>query len=195
MIEKQTLAFDDIEANETYKHCRFSHSTRMIRLSDVHFESCEFANQSFTDSEWLDCTFKNIHLANLDFSNSIFYRCCFEQCQLLGTNFSNNRWKNSQILDSRCSYLNFSGSTLEQTVIKESTLQEAFFQDVTVTKNLKFMQCELSRADFLDTKLTGIDFSESSFDRLIFSPHLIKGAVLSSYQATQFLALMGVKIN
>lgn len=195
MIENQTFSLDEVEAGESYKNCQFTYSSEIIHVSDVTFERCEFQNQEFQRSEWLDCTFKDIIFSNLSFSESVFYRCRFEHCQLLGTNFIDNRWKETRISDSRCDYINFSESVLEKCFFENTSLKEAYFQSLTVKKSLVFDSCQLEQADFLGTKLATIDFSKSEFENIVFSPNLLKGAIISHYQAAQMIGMLGVKIK
>lgn len=195
MIENKTLSLDEIEASETYRGCTFTNSSQAVRVSEVTFERCEFQSREFIRSEWLDCTFKSMIFSNMNLSESIFYRCQFEYCQLLGTNFSLNRWKQTTVKDSRCDYLSMSQSIIEGCHWQASSLKEAFFQEVTIKKELSFDQCELSQADFSETKLANIDFSTSEFESLSFSPEHLKGASFSHYQAAQLLAMMGVYIK
>lgn len=195
MIENKKMTFDEIISNEIYKSCEFTYGIYNIKISDVQFENCNFQGQEFSNSEWLDCTFKNMIFSNYDFSESIFYRCKFEQSQLLGTIFSDNHWKDCEVIDSQCEFINYSGATLENVIIKQTKLKEAYFQEVIIKKGLKFNTCELTGADFSETKLANIDFSKSIFEELIFSPQLIKGAIISPYQATQFLELLGFEIK
>jgi hypothetical protein len=53
----------------------------------------------------------------------------------------------------------------------------------------------MNQADFSETKLAQVDFSTSEFETLYFSPQLMKGAIISQYQAVQMMAMMGVKIR
>ncbi len=62
-------------------------------------------------------------------------------------------------------------------------------------RNCRFLPCEMNQADFSETKLAQVDFSTSEFEILYFSPQLMKGAVISQYQAVQMMAMMGVKIR
>lgn len=195
MIENKILSLDEIESNETYKACTFTNNSQAVHVSEVIFESCEFESREFIRSEWLDCTFKSMIFSNMNLSESIFYRCRFEHCQLLGTNFSLNRWKQTTVKDSRCDYLSMSQSIIESCHWQTSSLKEAFFQEVTIQKEVSFDQCELSQADFSETKLANIDFSSSEFDSLYFSPTYLKGAIFAHYQAPQLLSMMGVRIK
>ncbi len=126
MIENKTFPIDQLEAGETYRNCRWLPSAKGVSFSDIVFEHCEFEEQRFTHSEWLDCIFKNSVLSNQDFSASVFYRCVFEHCQLLGTNFSTNRWKETRVVDSRGDYLNFSESIIEKNSF-EQIFKRSFF--------------------------------------------------------------------
>lgn len=194
MIENQELQLDEIEEGRQYRNCRFNPGDQFVYVTNVIFENCEFSSEMIR-SEWLDCIFKKSILSNINFSDSIFYRCQFEQCQMLGTIFAKNRWKETTFNDVRADYSNFSESHLEKVQFITSQLKEASFQALTIKKGLTFTNCLLNQADFMDTKLNGIDFSTSDFDELLFTPTLLKGAKISSQQASSILAMMGVKIS
>lgn len=194
MIKNQQLMLDEIEEGNHYRNCQFTYGIQPIYATEVTFENCEFPEEMMR-SEWLDCSFKKSILSNINFAESIIYRCRFGQCQMLGTNFSKNRWKDTQFTDVRADYSNFSESIFEKVQFSKTQLLEASFQAMTIKKGMIFIECLLNDADFMDTKLNGIDFSKSDFEQLIFSPSLLKGAKISSQQASHILAMMGVKIS
>lgn len=195
VIENRKLSFDEIEPGEHYKNCIFLTSPISKRINDATFEKCEFEQTEFQGSEWLDCDFIHMSFSNYIFSKSIFYRCMFEKCQLIGVAFIENKWKASQVMDSRADYVNFTGSTLESIIFKEISLKEAFFQEVKVNKKLIFDKADLSGADFLHTKLAGVDFSKSTFDSLRFSPDHVMGVKINPLQAVPLLNFLGVDIS
>lgn len=195
MIENKILNLDELEAYETYCYCQFTASSNHLHLTDISFEHCIFPEQDYSRTEFLDCHFKNIVFSNYNFSGSVFYRCTFERCQLLGTVFSENRWKDTKIIASRCEYIHCNKAILENIMITDTNLKEAFFQDVSIKNGLTFIRCDLSMADFSETSLADVDFSASDFDTLVFSPHLLRGVILEPFQAAQFMLLLGAIIK
>lgn len=113
----------------------------------------------------------------------------------MGTDFSNNHWKNTIIIDSKADYLNLSGSKIETSQFEKSSLVSAYFQNMQIKKGLKFTQCELDKADFLDTDLVGVDISKSFFETLNVTIDQVRGCIISPVQAIAFISLLGVKIN
>lgn len=195
MITKQRLSLDEVVPGEIYEDCLFLYSSERIHVDSIKFKNCEFQQTDFSDSEWLDCQIESCHFLNNDFSSSVFYRTIFNKCQLMGTDFSNNHWKNTIIIDSKADYLNLSGSKIETSQFEKSSLVSAYFQNMQIKKRLKFTQCELDKADFLDTALVGVDISKSFFETLNVTTDQVRGCIISPVQAIAFISLLGVKIN
>lgn len=195
MIENKKMSLDDIETGEYYKNCYFNYSSDRIRFSEVIFDSCEFQQNDFRNSEWLDCKFIHLNLSNYLFANSIFYRCEFEKCQLTGADFSKNKWKANLISDSKANYLSLDSTSIDNCKFQDTKLKDSFFQAVKINNGLVFKNCELEDADFLDTNLNSVDFSTSYFDTLNISPNLIKGCIINSLQASLLISLLGMKIK
>lgn len=195
MIKKQRLSLDEVVPGETYEECLFLYSVDRIHIDSVKFKNCEFQQTDFSDSEWLDCQLEKCHFLNNDFTSSIFYRTTFEKCQLMGVDFSNNQWKNTLVTNSKSDYINLSGSKIENSQFEKSILFGSYFQDVTIKKGLKFVQCELDKTDFLDTSLVGVDISSSYFKILNVATNQVRGCTISPQQVIAFVSLLGVKIK
>lgn len=195
MIENKRMSLDDVEVAEHYKDCLFSYSSGSLHFSEVTFENCEFQQTEFSRSEWLDCQFIHMDLSNNVINESFFYRCTFDNCQLMGVDFSGNKWKSNKVVACKGDYVSFSCASIENCSFVETSLRESFFQEVKIKKGLKFDNCLLNQADFLETHLAGVDFSKSLFDSVIFSPELLKGCTINHIQATNLIALLGVKVN
>lgn len=195
IVEARQLPLDEVESGVHYKNCSFDYSEDLLRFSNVTFEKCTFQQTVFDHSEWLDCQFIQVNFSNFSLSNSVFYRCKFDKCQLTGTNFDHNHWKNNEVNECKGNYLNLSDSALEACRFLDTYLPEAYFQSAKIKKSCHFIRCELESADFLDTPLKGVDFSESLFTDLRVSPNQLKECVINPYQAAVFVRLLGVKIK
>lgn len=194
MITKQELPLDATVAGETYEQCHFDYAQDMIKLDRVHFINCTFEQKDFKFSEWLDCTLTQCRLPNADFSNSLIYRTKFMNCQLTGVNFTRNRWHDSTVSDCQGMYLIMAESILKNCQFNETKLTDSSFQSVRVQSKLVFSECELSGADFTDTALNHVDISKANFESLTFTPSLIRGLKINSWQAAMLLGEMGVDV-
>jgi hypothetical protein len=54
---------------------------------------------------------------------------------------------------------------------------------------------DFSDADFSDSPLAGLDFSESTIDRIRVSMNQIKGLTINSEQASMLIRLLGVEVK
>lgn len=189
------LAFEDIEPGNTYENCRFATSMQEIRVSDVTFKQCQFEQDNFGGSEWLDCTFNNSSFANDRFEGSTFYRDQFESCQLIGVEFQENNWKNCTINDSRADYANFSGPKLNHCTFTDSSFKEVYFRYLKLVGGLKTSRCNFEGASFVNTKLKGVDLSQSEFGYLEVNPDDLKGLTINQFQAASLIGLLGVNVK
>ena len=103
--------------------------------------------------------------------------------------------ENTLVTNSKADYINLSGSKIENSQLEKSSLVDSYFQDVTIKKSLKFIQCELDKTDFLGTSLVGVDISSSYFETLNVTTDQVRGCIISPQQAITFVSLLGVKIN
>jgi uncharacterized protein YjbI with pentapeptide repeats len=194
VIENQTLAFDQIEENETYQNCHFTFSNRLIRLMDVTLIKCTFDQQDFSTGEFVDCQWINCELANTNFANCVFYDNRFATCLLTGVDFSNNDWKQVVVEACKTDYFKVSGSRLTNCQFNHSHMIASYFQEVIVKKGLVFDHSEIDQTDFTGTAMTGINLADSQFSDLMVTPALLRGCKINAYQAALFVALIGMEV-
>ncbi|MFD1126442.1 pentapeptide repeat-containing protein [Lentilactobacillus raoultii] len=195
-IRKQTLGLDDVEVDHDYVDCTFRVSNQPIRISDVTFDHCQFEQTNFDQSDWNFVVFKGCQFLNASFHQSYFSNSQFIGSQLMGADFSvGTKLTNVSVTDTNLRYANFSESTMVKVHFNQVNLQETAFQAVTLKKGLVFSQCNLDQSDFLDTKLKGIDLSQSRFETLTVSPELIRGLIINPWQARSLIGLLGVVVK
>jgi uncharacterized protein YjbI with pentapeptide repeats len=195
LVTDKRLRFEDIEAGNTYTNCAFATSMATIRVSDAVFNHCQFEQDHFGGSEWLDCTFNDISFANCRFEGSTFYRDQFKGCQLIGAEFIENNWKKCTISDSRVDYANFSSSKMAHCRFGDSSFKEVYFRYLKLVGGLQTSGCEFEGASFVATKLAGVDLSESEFGYLEVNPDDLKGLTINQFQAASLVGLLGVKVK
>ncbi|WP_054655820.1 pentapeptide repeat-containing protein [Lentilactobacillus kisonensis] len=194
-IINKKLAFEDIEPGNQYTDCTFTTSMQAVRVSDVTFHQCQFEQDNFGGSEWLDCRFVNVSFANKRFEGSTFYRDQFESCQLIGTEFQENNWKDCVISGSQVDYANFSSSKINRCRFDDASFKEVYFRYLKLVGGLKTSGCNFEGASFVGTKLKGVDLSQSEFGYLEVNPDDLKGLIINQFQAASLIGLLGVKIK
>lgn len=195
MISEQQLSLDQIEAGESYEKCHLTYSDERLSFEGVTLKNCTFDQSDFSHSEWDNCVFEGCEFLNNNFTESFFYQTKFSKCRLMGADFSGSTLLKSTIVDSKADYLNLSATKLEECSFLDSSLQEAYFQEVKIKKGLNFQRCDLDGTDFLGTSLKGVDLSSSLFESLNVEPRLLKGCQISITQAAVFVGLLGIKFK
>lgn len=194
-ITGETLSLDAVAAGNQYVDCELTYSNQDIRVEEVTFDKCRFQQTDFKGSEWLDCNFRGCQFLNCQFQQSYLYRCAFNACQLLGSDFTEARLKDMTIVDSRADYANFAEAVLTGVTLTDTRLLEASFQAVTVKRYLNFNRCDLTRADFTESRLKLVDLRSSQITALAFTPGLVRGCQIDPLQAVTFAAALGLDIQ
>ncbi|NLR10313.1 MULTISPECIES: pentapeptide repeat-containing protein [Lactobacillaceae] len=194
-ITDKTVALDDLEPGNHYVNCDLTYSNQDIRMEEISFDKCHFQQTDFKASEWMDCTFQGCQFLNCQFRQSYLYRCAFKGCQLLGSDFTGARLKDTTIVDSRADYANFAEAVFTGVTLTDTRLLEASFQMMTVKRSLNFNRCDLTRADFTESRLKLVDLRSSNIDALAFTPGLVRGCKIDPLQAVTFAAALGLDIQ
>ncbi|RRG17665.1 pentapeptide repeat-containing protein [Weissella viridescens] len=194
-MHDETLTFTDLIYGSTYTNCTIHDDGSLIRLDTMTFEKCTFSDIDFAESEILDVCFNHCDFSNMDWSTSIVYRTHFENCRLVGTDFAQAQLKDVQYENCHALYANFSEAKMTNVNFTSTPLTESYFQNLSAIKKTTFNDCTMDGADFGGTPLKGVDFSNSTFDSLVFSPELMTGCSLTQAQAAIFMTNLGVKIK
>lgn len=62
-------------------------------------------------------------------------------------------------------------------------------------QKLSFETCQLERSNFLETSLTGLDFSTATFSSLNFTAAKSRGLIISPLQALTIVQLLGFQLK
>lgn len=112
-----------------------------------------------------------MRFTNVRFEDSTYYfsDCVFENCDL-----ANATLRDASLL--RCSFV-----TRHLTGINR--------------KDVNFIACELTGANFSKTPLAGVDLHQSQFEQLTLEIDNLRGCTVNEQQAQQFLQLLQLHIK
>jgi len=168
-----------------------------ITISSSELINCSFINSRLKKAHFTDVLFQNCDLSNLQLSGSALTRVEFRGCKLTGTNLADANLYQVLFTDCRGEYLNLSGSKQREVHYQNCLLRGAAMDDCSFT-NVSFQACNLIEAEFYQTPLKGIDFTDSDIAGL--RVNLIqgcewKGATITSFQAVELARLLGANIR
>lgn len=194
VIENKTLSIDDLIPETTYRHCTLDYSNQDINVQQVTLDNCTFVQHDFTKSAWLDCTFIGLDWSNCQFGGGYFTGCTFKDTKLVGADLYNCGIIDLTLTDCLANYVNFSESIIKGLHASASRLQESYWTAVKFTRKIQFAHCDLTRADFGETKLKNLDFTTSELAGLRFDWHLAQGMKISPDQAPNLVGMMGITV-
>ncbi|MEI5994675.1 pentapeptide repeat-containing protein [Candidatus Enterococcus mansonii] len=178
-VKEQDLSYQDVR-NLVFRECHFDKLTmnrnhlERFECSNVLFDHCDFSN-----TEWIGASFHQVH---------------FRQCKLTGTNFAESYLRDCLFEDCLADYSSFSVTNQKVVTFKETSLNDTEFVEVS-WNNLLFEQCSLTGSNWFHTKLAGMDFTKTTFEKIAFSKELLKGLIVTQEQAITIAAGLGLIIE
>ncbi|WP_422784836.1 pentapeptide repeat-containing protein [Sporolactobacillus laevolacticus] len=91
-------------------------------------------------------------------------------------------------------YASFYGTNMKQVVFDECVLSGSDFSSATLSK-INFGQSNIDKAQFLTTKLEGIDLSSCSFQSIAVTVECLSGCIISPEQAAIFAKALGLIVK
>jgi len=166
---------------------------RGAELRSCVLKRCNLRGIRWTRASFTDVIFENCDLSNARFYEGYFQRVQFIGCKMMGADAVDARLRNVAFDDSILRMLNLSGAKLTCVRFKDCDLSEAALRMLQEMKRVGFDRCDLTRAELAGTKLKGIDLTSCKLEgiQLTGAPEL-RGAYVSSEQAIQLSALLGV---
>ncbi|MBE6836971.1 MAG: pentapeptide repeat-containing protein [Ruminococcus sp.] len=159
-------------------------------------KNCRFNNTKAYKVEFYDTEFKNCDFSGCDMTEGIFKRCRFVNCKGVGVNFSRGSFMD--VTFERCvmEYVNFSATRFDFTEFNESNIKFGEMASC-VLRNTVFSESNLARVNFAKTPLKGIDLTSCEIDGIMVSEGFseLKGAIVTSYQASELAVLLGLDIR
>lgn len=129
-------------------------------LEQVRFFNCTFS--TIAGVLFSDCIFDGCNFSNVAFTNCKLDNVTFKNSKLTGTDFSKARDFGFQISCDNCilDYAILEGKKLNKSTFANCRIQGTDFTQADLSK-CKFYQCDFSDAIFMNTNLTGVDFTTS----------------------------------
>ena len=117
-------------------------------------------------------------------------------CKLLGSDLSAARLRSVRFTECPMRMVNLSACKINQVVFSDCQLTEAGLQSLAEIKNLTLNNCDLTRAELLNTKLFGLDLTTCQLDGILLqgAPEL-RGAIVTASQALALSSLLGLRIK
>ncbi|GEK29313.1 pentapeptide repeat-containing protein [Furfurilactobacillus siliginis] len=194
-IRDQTLSLDDVEPDTVYVNCTFTVSNQALHLMDVTFDHCIFEQTNFDDVDFTRVHWHHSQVPNASWQRSTWFECQLESLQLAGGDFSQAVLRGTTFSACKLTYANFSEMRAEHSRFLNCDLLESAFQAVTVKKGLDFAGSRITDADFVETQLAGFDWHEAEFEALRLDSRLVRGLIVSQYQAAQLIGMFGIEVK
>ncbi|WP_338543746.1 pentapeptide repeat-containing protein [Paenibacillus tundrae] len=198
LLDDETVHF--LTSKSEYDHKRFEHMTLANQeATKVSFEKVWFKNVIISESsleycEFTDVIFENCDFSNVNLANAFIHRAHWKNCKLIGTDFSDSRLKNVSFSNSLMDYANFRFSNMKHLAWEECSLISTDLSYL-VSEQLEFSRCKMDQALMHGTKLNGVNLSTCDFDVIGVDIENLKGCVISPYQASTFVGLLGMIIQ
>ncbi len=169
-----------------------------ISLDHLEFYECVFENIEFTESMkecmFVDAVMDHCDLSNVDLRNSLFRRVQFRNCRMTGTDLSGSRFQDVSFQEIQAGYINFNGSRFTRVHFENAVMDHAGMS-MCEQKDLEIHSCRLEHAEFFQTRLNGVDLSDSEIDDLTVTPESLQGLTVNEEQAAAFAALFGLIVK
>ncbi|MGD8457395.1 MAG: pentapeptide repeat-containing protein [Anaerolineales bacterium] len=170
---------------ESFKNLKYAGKTiESAAFFECAFTECAFQEAIFTNCQFKQCTFENCDLSMLKVKGCTFVETDFKHSKVIGVNWMEAAWDTAGFLRAlsfeHCT-INFSiffGLTLKEIIIKDCTALEADFTEADLTKadcrgtdfaKCRFMQTNLTEADFVGAKNYAIDARINTLKKTRFS--------------------------
>lgn len=159
-------------------------------------ESCRFNDTKFIRGEFYDTAFKNCDFSGCDMTEATFKRCVFSNCKGVGVNLSRGSMMDTEFIGCVMNYANFSLCSFNYVGFSHSNFKNADMTGCRL-KNTLFEETVLQEVNFNKTALEGIDLTTCDIEGITVSERFseLKGAVVTSYQASCLAGLLGLVIE
>jgi fluoroquinolone resistance protein len=163
------------------------------------FDKCDFSEATLKKCNFVDCEFLTCNLSNVKIEYSKFSDVCFRDSKLIGINWTKVSWPRlvfSSPIKFYKSILNdgsFYGLSLPDFVMEECKAHNVDFRGGDFS-NSNFTYTDLSGCFFVNTNLTGADFSEATDYDIDIYCNTIKKAKFSRFEAVRLLDSLEIEL-
>lgn len=204
-IHENMLEVEDISIEATNGEL-YDVIVKNMEKSEYDFYRCEFTKVHF-----LNCKFENVVFERCYFEEVIFENCSFHKCNFSNSNFHivkqiDTFHRNTDFSESsfycanysKCNmkYSNFNGCRINGFRTVDCDFDSSFFATCIIDYVL-LEKTSFSSADFFQTPLKGLDFSDCDIEGIVVSDNKteIEGIIVNSFQAIQLSRLFGIVIK
>ena len=162
------------------------------------FFECEFRNVTFQSDMrgclFADCVFDRCDFSGADFSECVFRRCEMKICRMTGTEFVRCGFQDVLLSGCEASWANFFGSKWKLCKWKEVSFKNASLSSNTQS-DVRIERCSFEQCELFNTKLKGMDFSDSDISGISVGIQDVNGAVMNEEQAAACVSLLGIIVK
>lgn len=162
----------------------------------IELEQCSLVGINLAKASFYDCTLIGCDLSNANLTEAFLTRTRLVACKLTGASLNKAILRSIRLIGCQCRYLNAGEAKLEGTVLEDCDLRESFLSELRLQKRSRLERCSLVRADLFRTVLKGVDLSTCDITGIAVSDTRaeLRGALISTEQAVDVAALLGVRI-
>ncbi|MDQ1235850.1 uncharacterized protein YjbI with pentapeptide repeats [Paenibacillus sp. SORGH_AS306] len=189
-----------LQSKDEFSHARIEHFTidrqeaQRVSFDKTIFEHVDMIESHLAEIELTDVIFDQCDLSNIPFPRSFVHRTEFRNCKLIGTDFAQSRLQNVRFTDCVADYSVFRFSQFKRVLFENCSLLGADYCS-SVFNSVFFEQCQLDTAMLSGTSLDTVDLSTCDFTSLQIEIEDLRGCIISPYQASSFVGLMGLVIK
>ncbi len=197
LADVKEVSIEDLDLEMNVNDIKLSDSEISSIDHEIEFNGCVFERVKFfqdVKADFIDCLFNHCDLSNINLSEKLVLRSEFNDCKLMGAIFITSDLRDVHFNNCNIVYSNFSSSKIRNVTFEDTDLKDSSFIEVEQDK-LIFDNCSLVNSEFYNTKLKDVDFSNSTIEGISLNPRDLRGAYVSSYQATLLVRGLGVNIK
>lgn len=165
---------------------------RML-ATHASFEKVDFSEGSFT----LDCTdvtFRNCNFSFCKLNDSSLSRVNFENCSFTGADFCESFLRDCDFIGCKCDMVNLNTGKFVSTRFTDTRLVQGYLENCKFQR-VELQRCNLQNSFFSGTALKGMDLTSCTLSGMQLRREDIKGAVMTTEQAMEFLWMLEIKIR
>jgi uncharacterized protein YjbI with pentapeptide repeats len=167
-------------------------------LSMLAYYECTFERINFHGKmekmEFVDVIFDHCDLSNVDMQECVFRRVIMKHCRLTGCDMSASQLHDMAMENCQANYINCNLINSQSALFKDCIFIEGAFTMMKI-KDLAIEKCDFTSSEWNDTKLNGLDFSDSIIDGIAVNPNNLRGVIVSQAQAAVMAKLLGIQVK
>ncbi len=113
---------------------------------------------------------------------------------MMGTELAGAVMQDTVMEGCQGSYLNLNGSKLKRVTLKDMILEQAGMSMVEHS-DISIENCNFTKSEWIDTKMDGLDLSDSQVDGIMVDPENLRGLTVNEEQAVAFAELLGLNVR